>query len=180
MHRADDTNWPAVKVALDAVLAEYQQRGGRFTDADRNRLAQAIADQDRKGLRDLLAPLVLLEVWVNPESRVKVARGKAVAEQVVEKSRPYLIEVVNDAGATVELRVRVTSGADTPNLFGAEFVRSSRLSGATLQYLLVTVRCREAGRREAAFVLDAGQGTQDLGFRSEVPVLFRITPEKTP
>jgi hypothetical protein len=180
MLRDDETNWPALKVAMEAVLAEYQQRGGTVPDADRKRVAQAFADQDRRAVRDTLAKHVLLEVWVNPESRVKVARGKGVAEQVVEKSRVYLVEVVNDAGATSELRVLVSSGADTPNLFAAEFVRGSRLSGANLQYLLVSVRCREAGRREAAFVLDAGQGTQDLGFRSEVPVLFRIEAERKP
>src|SRR5262249_46322963 len=33
-----------------------------------------------------------------------------------------------------------------------------------------------AGRREATIGFDVGQGTQDLGFRGEVPVLFEIGP----
>ena len=34
----------------------------------------------------------------------------------------------------------------------------------------------EAGRREATLTFDVGQGTQDLGFRAEVPVLFTVRP----
>ncbi len=38
------------------------------------------------------------------------------------------------------------------------------------------IHSSEAGQREATIVFDIGQGTQDLGFRSEVPVLFSIKP----
>ena len=34
----------------------------------------------------------------------------------------------------------------------------------------------EAGRREATISFDVGQGTQDLGFRAEAPVLFDVAP----
>ena len=34
----------------------------------------------------------------------------------------------------------------------------------------------EAGKREATIGFDVGQGTQDLGFRGEVPVLFDVRP----
>src|SRR5262249_45925301 len=34
----------------------------------------------------------------------------------------------------------------------------------------------EAGKREATIGFDVGQGTQDLGFRGEAPVLFDIRP----
>jgi hypothetical protein len=184
MRRDEEINWPILKAGIEATLAEYQQRGGSLTDSERKQLARALADKDRSAVREALAAHVLLEVWINPESRVKVARGKAVAELTVEKARVFLVEVANDAGATSEMRIRVASGADTPGLFVAELIRTrtvpDRLGGAALQYLLVTVRCREVGRREAVFTLDAGQGTQDLGFRSEVPVLFRITQESKP
>jgi len=181
MRRDPDTDWPAIRAGVEAVLAEFQQRGGKLSDAERKQLAQALADRDMKAVRDALATHALFEVWVNPESRVKVARGKATPELVQGRDRVFLVEVVNDAGVKSEARVRATGGPDMPGLFAAEFVRSrtvaDRFSGLNLQYLLVTVRCREAGRREATFVLDAGQGTQDLGFRSEVAVLFRIAAE---
>jgi hypothetical protein len=48
-----------------------------------------------------------------------------------------------------------------------------QLSGLGLEYRVVSLYSRDAGRREAKFVFDVGQGTQDLGFRSEVDILFR-------
>jgi len=34
----------------------------------------------------------------------------------------------------------------------------------------------ESGRREATVTFDVGEGTQDLGFRAELPVLFDVKP----
>jgi hypothetical protein len=39
----------------------------------------------------------------------------------------------------------------------------------------VGIYSRDAGQREAVLVFDAGQGTQDLGFRSSVAILFNIS-----
>jgi hypothetical protein len=46
------------------------------------------------------------------------------------------------------------------------------LSGLALEYRLIQIYARDAGQREATLTLDVGQGSQDLGFRSEVPILF--------
>jgi len=50
------------------------------------------------------------------------------------------------------------------------------LSGLKVEYALALLYSHEAGMREATIGFDAGQGTQDLGFRAEVPVLFNIRP----
>jgi hypothetical protein len=50
------------------------------------------------------------------------------------------------------------------------------LSGLPVEYALALVYSSAAGRREATLGFDVGQGTQDLGFRGEVPVLFEIRP----
>jgi hypothetical protein len=50
------------------------------------------------------------------------------------------------------------------------------LSGLPLEYRIIQVYSRDAGRREATLTLDVGQGTQDLGFRSELPILFTCAP----
>lgn len=50
------------------------------------------------------------------------------------------------------------------------------LSGLDVEYALALIYSSEAGRREATIAFDVGQGTQDLGFRAEAPVLFTITP----
>ena len=53
-----------------------------------------------------------------------------------------------------------------------------QLGGLGLEYRIVSLYSRDAGRREAKLVFDVGQGTQDLGFRSEVDILFRSVPAR--
>ena len=50
------------------------------------------------------------------------------------------------------------------------------LSGLALEYRLIELYSRDVGRREAKLVFDVGQGTQDLGFRNEVNILFDCEP----
>jgi hypothetical protein len=52
------------------------------------------------------------------------------------------------------------------------------LSGLTLEYRIIQLYSRDAGRREAKFSFNVGQGTQDIGFRNEVDVLFQIQPAR--
>ena len=53
---------------------------------------------------------------------------------------------------------------------------TANLSGLEVEYALALIYSSEAGRREATMTFDVGQGTQDLGFRAEVPVLFDVKP----
>jgi hypothetical protein len=50
------------------------------------------------------------------------------------------------------------------------------LSGLALEYRVFSLNSRDAGEREGKLVFDVGQGTQDVGFRSEVNVLFQCAP----
>ena len=50
------------------------------------------------------------------------------------------------------------------------------LSGLNVEYRIIQLYSRDAGKREASFSFDTGQGTQDLGFRSEADVLFACAP----
>ncbi len=52
------------------------------------------------------------------------------------------------------------------------------LSGLGVEYRIIELYSRDAGQREAIFSFDTGQGTQDLGFRSEVSVLFTCKPTR--
>lgn len=52
------------------------------------------------------------------------------------------------------------------------------LGGLRLEYRLISLYSRDAGKREATLTFDVGQGTQDLGFRSEIPVLFTAKPAR--
>ena len=51
----------------------------------------------------------------------------------------------------------------------------NELSGLPLEYRVISLYSRDAGQREAKLAFNVGQGTQDLGFRSEVDVLFHCT-----
>src|SRR5204863_7590737 len=53
---------------------------------------------------------------------------------------------------------------------------TDKLSGLKVEYALALIHSSQPGKREATIMFDVGQGTQDLGFRAEVPVLFEIKP----
>jgi hypothetical protein len=55
---------------------------------------------------------------------------------------------------------------------GQEPLRPS-LSGLKVEYRVIQLYSRDAGPREATLKFDVGQGTQDLGFRNELPMLFQ-------
>src|SRR5262245_54846242 len=149
---------------------------------DAKELKTALAKPDVTRLQELLDPLVLLTVSINPESRVKVARGEAPAQLRQDLAVPVLIKVVNEAGVTAVLRP--TSPQADPQLkdrflelkMHTEKPLAATLSGRPVEYAILVLTSREAGRREATIGFDVGQGTQDLGFRGEVPVLFAIRP----
>src|SRR6266545_4674285 len=50
------------------------------------------------------------------------------------------------------------------------------LSGLAVEYRILQLYSRDAGKREGKFSFNIGQGTQDLGFRNEVDVLFACAP----
>jgi hypothetical protein len=53
-----------------------------------------------------------------------------------------------------------------------------QLSGLPLEYRIISLYSRDPGRREAKLLFDVGQGTQDLGFRSEADILFQCAPAR--
>lgn len=134
-------------------------------------------------VQKLLDAHCLIAVSINPESRVKAARGPAVVQLHQNRSALVLLKVHNDGGVTHALRLHGPELVrDSEHGFGrwleatlvteAPFV--AELTGRRLEYRLLRLTAREAGRREATFQFDVGQGTQDLGFRAEVPILFSI------
>jgi hypothetical protein len=53
------------------------------------------------------------------------------------------------------------------------------LSGLPLEYRIIQLYSRDAGRREAKVSFNIGQGTQDLAFRNEADTLFTCLPART-
>ncbi len=163
----------------------------------------AAKEQDAAKLQKLLDPHVLFLVHINPEARVKVKRGPAAATLQQGGYIPVIIKVTNDSTATKKLRMTspqaapIYGGGGAERLVGkikeqiteadikARFLDiemyqkaplAENLSGLKAEYTLALIHSNQAGKREATFAFDIGQGTQDLGFRAEVPVLFDVRP----
>jgi hypothetical protein len=149
------------------------------------------SDETAEKIQKLLNAQCLVGVSINPESRVKAARGPRQAELVAGKQTIFIIRVLNEAGVTHPLSVqspqmRVPGESSKERwLHGAVLASSgsqasdseakgAKLSGQKVEYLLLRFQAHESGKREATLIFDVGQGTQDLGFRAEVPVLFMI------
>ena len=166
-------------------------------------MAAAAKARDAKRVQELLDPQVLFEVSINPEERVKVQRGAASAVLQQGGFTPVLVKVLNASTATKRLRIGSLQGgavyggeqlsslrrqAQTELASGEEggserFMAvemftsppmTGRLSGLEVEYAIALIYSSEAGKREATIAFDIGQGTQDLGFRAELPVLFEV------
>lgn len=186
-----------VAQALDSIgtpLSKEQQTALDAALANPN-AAEAVA-----AVQKVLDPLCMAGVHVNPESRVKVTQGPARANLMQQGWRGFLVKVHNEAGVTAELRVASPNAAplhkrstSSPNptvsikpadvgdrwldlaLFSRQPLNKA-LSGLSLEYRLIELYSRDVGKREARLAFDVGQGTQDLGFRNEVNILFQCEP----
>ncbi len=131
----------------------------------------------------------LAGVNINPESRVKAQQGAAPPVLVEQGWRTFLLKVHNEAGITAVLNAASPNAGPIPNQPPGTNVRRwmdlqmvnrqpmrERLSGLEVEYKILQLYSRDAGKREAKLAFDVGQGTQDLGFRSEVDVLFTARP----
>jgi hypothetical protein len=157
------------------VAALFDGPGPRLhlSPADIERLRKAAARGDADAVDAVLSPCVLAVVSINPEARVKVARGPAAADLAAGRPTTFLVKLVNEGGVRAPLRV------GSPQAVSGGFLTietAATLSGTPAEYAVLRLTSREAGKREATLHFDVGQGSQDLGFRAELPVLFRVAP----
>jgi quercetin dioxygenase-like cupin family protein len=136
-------------------------------------------------VQKLLDAHCLIGVSINHEGQVKAARGPAEAVLREGADTVFLVKVANDAGITHPVNVSgpqlVTAGEKNEDRWLEAAVVApaplkEELSGARVEYVLLRLRPREAGKREATLRFDVGEGSQGLGFGAEVPILFTIKP----
>ncbi len=145
--------------------------------------------KDAQAIRRVLDRHCLFFVEINPESRVKVAAGPARPELVEGGWRTFLVRVTNEAGVTGALQVASPNGGklagSTKEQLSDRWLdllpytaqpMSPRLSGLGTEYRVLSLYSRDAGKREARVSFNVGQGTQDLGFRNDVDLLFTARP----
>jgi hypothetical protein len=141
-------------------------------------------------LQSALDPLCLLMVDINPESRVKVMEGPAAPELAEGGWKTFLVKVANQAGVTAELQALSNQALPLPSaapnqlndrwmdlsMFTGRPLSGAKLSGLELEYRIVQIYSRDAGKRSAKISFNVGKLTQDLGFRGEIDVLFTAQP----
>jgi hypothetical protein len=161
-----------------------------------------LTQQIVKDVQDILDPYCLAMININPEARVKVERGHAKANLIQGGWKSFLIKVINDAGVTAQLEVESPNAAAplypstfnhhvmpknilTPGEVANRFLEMqiyrnrpllSNLSGLKLEYAVLQIFCKDAGQREAEIGFNIGQGTQDIGFRNTINILFSSRP----
>ncbi|MFO0975911.1 MAG: CehA/McbA family metallohydrolase [Planctomycetaceae bacterium] len=157
-----------------------------------------------RGVQKILDPLCLAFININAESRVKVTEGPCQKELMQQGWTAHLVKVHNEAGINPELilespnalpvyqqgkgareeprkKEKLVNPEDVPDRFldMTMLVREplkKTLSGLLVEYRVVLLYSRDAGQREATLSFNIGAGTQDLGFRSGIPVLFNCRP----
>ena len=157
-----------------------------------------------KQLQRILDPLCLAVVNINAESRVKVAEGPVSKELMQQGWRAFLVKVHNEAGINPVLLAespnalpvyekgkgareeprkdhKLVNPEDVPdrfldlNMIQREPLKD-KLSGLLVEYRVLLLYSRDAGQREASLSFHIGAGTQDIGFRNAVPILFNCKP----
>jgi len=139
----------------------------------------AIESKDHAALHRALADEVFVVVQINPEGRVKIARGPAAAELVAGRPQLLLVKIANASGGQQLLKPLSNYVGASKNPFTLTIPTFGKLTpelvGHAVEYRLMEVACEGAGKHEITVVVEAGQGSQDLGFRAEVPVLFTVS-----
>lgn len=193
-----------LRAQADRVAQALEVVGAPLNEEQRAALANAAnaatPDEAAAQIQQVFDPLCIAVVSINPESRVKVASGPAPKKLMQQGWRAFLVKVVNEAGVTAKMRVSSPNAAplfkqSTGSPDPEESVKPSEvpdrwmdihnlesqplneaLSGLKLEYRVIQLFSRDAGQLEGKLAFDVGQGTQDLGFRNEVNILFNCEP----
>ena len=180
--------------------------GSSLTKEDQRELMslqnQLPSQQTSKRVQEILDPYCLAIININPESRVKVVRGPAKPRLIQDGWVSYLVKVNNDAGVTSQLQVEspntatplyapshdprvdekkiLTQGQVANRFLEMQIYRNPpmlpNLSGLKLEYAILQIYCKDEGQREAEMGFNVGQGTQDIGFRNTINILFNSIP----
>lgn len=178
------------------VLQALDMFGSPLPKEQTAALQEAAKNRDAKKLQELLDPHVLVQVTINPESRVQAARGPATVALQQGGYTPILLKIVNDGGATKALRISSPQAGpilsdykpDKERFLAVEMFTTqpmtANLSGLKVEYALALIQSSEAGSREATLGFDVGQASkipQDLRNpqprgQTEVRTLFTVKP----
>ena len=177
--------WQPLAAQVKRVLEALDYIGSPYTGIERQAIDAALTQGDAYLLQQRMDVRCLVGIHINPEMRVKVQQGTAPPDLVEQGWRVFLVKVENDSGTTAKLavesahfkRLHGSPQSDVANrwldgeMFDKQPMRES-LSGLGVEYRIISLYSRDTGKREAKLAFNVGQGTQDLGYRSEIDILF--------
>jgi len=147
-----------------------------------NRVVQALdyigwpvveqAPADLKAIEAAFDPYCIATVTISPESRVSAEPGPWGPKLVGGEWSYFLVKVINEAGVTAPLAVVSQEPEVAVGVFG-DRPMNPRLSGAKLEYRILLAKVDTAGPVSTVLTFDVGQGSQDIGFRSDLLVNFQ-------
>jgi hypothetical protein len=200
----ESVEFQPLSAQVKRIIEALEMLGQPLERDEKARLEHALdstgGEAATRTIQSILDSHCLIGIEINAESRVKSSQGPAGPRLVQNGWSVFLVKVHNEAGVTAELVAEspnagpvykqssnraepkksilpadvVQRWADV-NMFNDRPLQRS-LSGLSLEYRIVQIHSRDAGKREARISFNVGQGTQDLGFRSEVDVLFTCNP----
>lgn len=137
------------------------------------------AFNDQAATDRLDSTTTLIHVSISPESRVRSSTGEAEAKLVHRQWTDFELSIENTAGVRSRLSMKsdqfMIDGADSLDRWlWAELVPDERLTGDRMELRKLRLWSRDQGKRAAVIEFNVGEGTQDLGFRSDVLMIFDI------
>jgi hypothetical protein len=200
----DDVEFQPLASQVKRIVEAIEMLGQPLAPDDKARLLRALDSTGGvpaiRTIQEVLDKYCLIGIEINAESRVKSSQGQARPRLVQNGWSVFLVKVHNEAGVTAELvaespnaapmyRQSTNRAEPKASIHPADLVQrwadvvmfndrplKRSLSGLGLEYRIVQMHSRDAGKREARISFNVGQGTQDLGFRSEVDILFTCDP----
>ena len=91
---------------VERLLRAFDFLGRPFPQEARSKLSGAAKARNGRDLQTLLDSHVLCVISINPESRVKAARGPAKPQLQQHGFTPCVVKIINEATVTQRLRVR--------------------------------------------------------------------------
>lgn len=134
--------------------------GSSLSQQDAKRLKQLqdkpLTTETCKFIQAILDPYCLAMVNINPEARVKVAKGPATAKLIQGGWTSFLIKVHNEAGVTAQLQVEsinaqpalhMATNPDQPHAMERNLLTPGQVANRFLKYrYTITVLCRQSSQ----------------------------------
>ena len=163
----------------------------KLIQSDDNLMSKAIIKQIEEAQNDIelseaIDQLALIDVGINPESRVKISSTKSKISLHANEPAFFIIRIDNTAGITAPLNLSpIDLALDPPDSADWCIIKvvndsnfSKQLNGQKKEYKLMEITAKFSGLKEVRITGDAGQGTQDLGFRATTDLILEVKSKK--